>query len=305
MEIFPQILISGAAGMVGGALQAHLQMQGIPYVKLVRQNPSPGSSAFFWDPYHFQFREDMRRLNGIRAAIHLSGDNLSQGRWTREKKHWIASSRIETTRALVALLARLEPLPEVLVCASAVGYYGDRDGELLTETSAPGAGFLPDVCQRWEAAADAAAAIGIRVVHLRFGVILGRQGGALKKMLPIFKLGLGGCMGSGAQWMSWIPLAEVPRVVDFCLAQPGMSGPVNVVSPQPVTNREFTHSLARQLHRPAVLPAPALALRLAFGEMATATVLASTRAVPAKLQSLGYTFGHSTLDAAWPSILSH
>lgn len=303
MEIFPQILISGADGFVGSALQRHLRKQGIPHAKLVRQTPSPGTSAFLWDPYHFQFREEMRRLNGIRAAIHLSGENISSGRWTVEKKRRIHRSRIDSTRSLVALLTQLEPRPEVLICASGMGYYGDRGDEVLTESSSSGAGFLPEVCREWEQAADTGTAVGIRVVNLRFGVILAAQGGALKQMLPLFKLGLGGTLGNGFQWMSWISLAEVLRVVDFCLAEPQISGPVNAVCPTPVTNREFTRSLAHYLHRPGLLRVPSSALTLVFGEMANAAILASTRALPAKLQGMGFTFQHSMLAAAWLSIL--
>ncbi len=302
MEIFPQILISGASGMVGQALQSHFVAQGIPCSTLVRHTAQPGSSAYFWDPYHFEFREGMRRLSGIRAAIHLSGDNLTAGRWTVAKKQRIRQSRVQTTRSLVELLSHLEHRPEVLLCASAVGFYGNRRDEVLTEDSSSGDGFLPEVCREWEAAAHSAADLGIRVVHLRFGVVLARDGGALAKMLPVFRMGLGGNLGSGHQWMSWISLPDVMQIFEFCMNRQDLRGPVNVVA-NPVTNAEFTLTLAHHLHRLAIAPAPAFALRLAFGEMADAALLSSTRAIPARLLQAGFVFQHPTLLDALQQIL--
>ena len=302
MEIFPQMLISGASGLVGSALLNHFAGQGLPCSTLARRVPEPASSAYFWDPYHFEFREEMRRLNGIRAAIHLSGDNVSEGRWTQKKKIRIRQSRVGTTQALVELLACLEQRPEVLICASAVGYYGDRGEEVLTESAAPGDGFLSQVCQEWEAAAEAATSLGIRVVYLRFGIVLASAGGALRKMLPLFRLGVGGTLGNGRQWMSWISLPDVLRAVEFCINQPEIQGAVNVVA-NPVTNAEFTHTLALHLHRPALIPVPATALRLTFGEMADAALLASTRAIPARLLQAGFVFEHPTLPEAFQSVL--
>jgi len=236
----------------------------------------------------------MRRLNGIQAAIHLSGDNLSSGRWTVEKKRRIRDSRTQTTAALVELLSRLEQPPEVLICASAVGYYGDRGEEVLTESSTAGTGFLPEVCVEWEAAADGATQRGIRVIHLRFGIVLSPDGGALAKMLPLFHIGLGGKLGNGRQWMSWISLLDVVRIVEFCMAETSLCGPINVAA-NPVTNQEFTHTLSHHLRRPALFPAPAFALRGMFGEMADAALLSSTRAIPEKLLKSGYSFEHPTL----------
>lgn len=302
MEIFPQMLLSGGSGLVGTALLGHFASQGVPCCTLVRRAPEPASSTYFWDPYHFEFREEMRRFSGTRAAIHLSGDNVSEGRWTQKKKLRIRQSRVRTTQSMVELLGRLEQRPEVLICASAVGYYGDRGAETLTEASTPGSGFLAEVCREWEAAANAATGHGIRVVHLRFGVILASAGGALRKMLPIFRLGIGGTLGHGRQWMSWISLPDVLRVVEFCINQPEIHGAVNVVA-NPVTNAEFTHALAHHLHRPAFLPTPAPALRLAFGEMADAALLASTRAIPARLLQAGFQFQHPTLAEAFHAVL--
>lgn len=302
MEIFPQILLSGASGLVGHALYSHFVAQGIACATLVRNTPEPGEAAYYWDPYHFEFREDMRRLNGIRAAIHLSGDNLTEGRWSKAKMQQIRLSRVRTTQSLVEMLSRLEHRPEVLLCASAVGFYGDRGAEVLTEESAPGDGFLAEVCQEWEAAAQAAGSLGIRVIHLRFGVILAREGGALAKMLPMFRLGLGGNLGNGRQWMSWIDLPTILEIVEFCLNRHQLQGPVNVVA-NPVTNAEFTLTLARHLHRLAIAPVPALALRMAFGKMADAALLSSARAIPARLLQAGFQFQRPTLLDALQEIL--
>lgn len=302
MEIFPQILITGVSGMVGNALAHRFASEAVSCAALVRHPAPPDSSAFLWDPYNFEFREDMRRLNGIRAAIHLAGDNVSSGRWTAEKKQRIRSSRVQTTRSLVELLSRLDQRPEVLICASATGFYGDREEETLTEDSSSGEGFLAEVCREWEAEAETAAQLGVRVISLRFGVILAANGGALAKMLPLFRLGLGGRLGDGRQWMSWVSLPEVVRIVDYCIADTRLQGPVNVVA-NPVTNQEFTDVLAQHLHRPAAIPAPAFALRLALGEMADGALLASTRAIPEKLLQCGFEFDHPTLPVALQAML--
>ena len=302
MEIFPQVVIAGASGLVGNSLHRHFRANAVSCATLARHTAEPGNSDYFWDPYHFQFREDMRRLSGIRAAILLSGDNLMEGRWTHAKKQRIRESRIRTTQSMVQLLSLLEQRPEVLLCASAVGFYGDRGDEILSEDSAAGHGFLPQVCREWEAAADKATNLGIRVVHLRFGVVLAREGGALAKMLPVFRFGLGGNLGSGRQWMSWIALPTLVEIVEFCMNQHQVRGPVNVVA-NPITNAEFTVALAHHLHRLAVVPAPAFALRMAFGEMANAALLSSTRAIPAKLLQAGFVFKLPTLQDALPHIL--
>ncbi len=303
MDIFPQVLISGASGFVGHALRSHLESEAVPYSTLTRGTPQPGSSNYFWNPYRFEFREEMRRLSGIRAAINLSGESVAEGRWTAEKKRQIRESRVCTTQSLVELLARLERRPEVLICASAVGYYGDRGEEILTESSSSGTGFLPEVCREWEAAAVPAADLGIRVICLRFGVVLAEGGGALGKMLSLFRSGAGGKLGSGQQWMSWVSLPDVLRVIDFCIDTHEIEGPVNVVSAQPVTNAEFTRTLAHHLHRPALASVPAFALRLLFGEMADEALLSSTRAIPAKLQQSAFVFDHSSLQQAFQAIL--
>lgn len=302
MEIFPQVVIAGASGLVGQSLHRHFLANAVSCATLTRHTAQPGSADYFWDPYHFQFRDGMRRLSGIRAAICLSGDNLMDGRWTAAKKQRIRESRIRTTKSMVDLLSHLEQRPEVLLCASAVGVYGDRGDQILTEDSAAGHGFLPDVCREWEAAADAAIGLGIRVVHLRFGVVLAREGGALTKMLPLFRLGLGGNLGNGRQWMSWIALPTLVEIVEFCMDHNQVQGPVNVVA-NPITNAEFTVALAHHLHRLAIVPAPAIALRMAFGEMADAALLSSTRAIPAKLLQAGFVFKLPTLQDAFQHLL--
>ncbi len=302
MEIFPQVVIAGASGFVGQSLHRYFLANAVSCATLTRHTAQPGSAEYFWDPYRFQFREDMHRLSGIRAAILLSGDNLMSGRWTHAKKRRIRESRIRTTQAMVELLSHLQQRPEVLLCASAVGFYGDRGDEILTEDSTAGNGFLPEVCREWEAAANAAIQLGIRVVHLRFGVVLAREGGALAKMLPLFRLGLGGNLGSGRQWMSWIALPTLIEIVDFCMNQHQVQGPVNVVA-NPVTNSEFTAALAHHLHRLAIVPAPVFALRMAFGEMADAALLSSTRAIPARLLKAGFVFKLPTLQDALQHLL--
>ncbi|MGC1782594.1 MAG: TIGR01777 family oxidoreductase [Acidobacteriaceae bacterium] len=302
MEIFPQVLISGSSGLVGRALVDQFRREGVPHATLVRHSARLGSAAYLWDPYRFEFREEMRQLSGLRAAVHLSGESVSKGRWTAAKMQHLRESRVRTTMSLVELLGRLDRPPEVLICASATGYYGDRGEEVLEETSGSGDGFLAKICREWESAADAAGRFGIRVVHLRFGVILAAHGGALRKMLPLFRRGLGGTLGSGLQWMSWISLPDVVRVIEFCINRSELRGPVNVVA-NPVTNAEFTVSLAAHLHRPAILPAPTFALRLAFGKIADAALLASTRAIPAALLRSGFAFEHPTLQDALQGIL--
>jgi hypothetical protein len=242
-------------------------------------------------------------LDGTTAAVHLSGANLAGQRWTSSYKRQILESRVKPTHALATILAGLRPKPAVLVCASAIGIYGSRGEELLTEGSLPGSGFLPEVCLAWEQATQPAADAGIRVVHLRFGVVLSPKGGALAQMLPIFRAGLGGRLGSGRQWMSWAVLPDVIRAIEFALRTESLSGPVNVVTPNPVTNLEFTRSLGRVLRRPVLFHVPAFALRLAFGEMAEATILESERVTPVCLQAAGFAFEYPELEAGLLAVL--
>ena len=242
--------------------------------------------------------DNVEPLEGCEYAVHLSGANLSTHRWTSSYKRTILDSRVDSSRAVVNILSRLKSPPKVLVCASATGIYGDRGDEILNEASAPGTGFLPDVCKVWEAAPDAAKALGIRVVHLRFGVVLTPAGGALQKLLPVFKAGLGGRLGDGRQWMSWITLEDVCRAILFALQTPSLSGAFNTVAPEPVTNRSFTTALAKAVHRPAPWIVPTFALNLLFGQMAQDTLLASTRAVPTGLLDAGFHFENPELGPA-------
>ncbi len=294
--------------MLGTALLDKLRARQTPVLRLVRRpiRAAGGTGTghltpdevLCWDPSAPQPLENTSALEGCEAAVHLSGASVAGHRWTAEYKREIESSRVKSTRALATVLAGLARPPRTLVVASAVGIYGDRGDEVLDESSAPGKGFLADVCQRWEEAAQPAADAGIRVVHTRFGVVLGRGPGALAKMLPIFRLGLGGRLGSGRQWMSWVSLDDVVCSLLFAMETGSLAGAVNVVSPNPVTNAEFTRVLGRELHRPTVLPVPAFALRLAFGEMADEALLASALVAPAKLIAAGFRFAHPRIEDA-------
>lgn len=246
---------------------------------------------------------DDKALDNCEAVIHLAGENIADGRWDEEKKRRVRDSRVKGTRFLAETLARLERPPEVFICASAIGYYGDRGDEVLTEESPPGSGFLPEVCCQWEAAAEEARRAGIRTLHMRTGLVLSRQGQLLKRMLIPFKIGLGGKIGDGRQWMSWIVIDDVVGAFLHVLENDTISGPVNVTAPQPVTNHEFTRTLGRVLNRPAFLTVPAFALRWAFGEMADELVLASARVEPRKLLDSGYKFLYPTLEAALRHLL--
>jgi uncharacterized protein (TIGR01777 family) len=241
---------------------------------------------------------------GADAVVNLAGASIADGRWSATRKAELRSSRIDTTRALVAALAKMNARPSVLVSATATGFYGNRGDELLTEESQPGTDYLSGLAREWEAEALKAEAIGIRVVLARFGIILARDGGALPRMVLPFRFFAGGKIGSGQQWMSWISLEDVVAVLQFALEKNEVRGPINVISTQPVQNAEFTKTLASVLHRPALFPAPAFALRLVLGEMADALLLSSQRVLPQKLENLGYRFLHADLKSALAAILS-
>jgi uncharacterized protein (TIGR01777 family) len=291
----PRILLSGASGMLGGALRKVFATRGLPVLQLVRRPPAC-SDEIRWNPAGSPVIEESdEKLGGLAAAVHLSGASVAAHRWTSAYKREMTLSRVVSTHELATLLAGLKNPPQVLLVASATGIYGDRGDEVLDESSAPGSGFLADVCQEWEAAAEPARAAGIRVVHLRFGVVLGPGPGALAKMAPVFRLGLGGRMGSGRQWMSWISLADAVRAMLFVLDTPGLAGPVNLTAPKPVTNMEFTRAMGVVMRRPEVLPVPAFALRLALGEMADEALLASARVMPARLMAAGFQFEYPTI----------
>jgi uncharacterized protein (TIGR01777 family) len=304
-----RILLTGSSGFIGTSLVRSLGTERISIISLLRR-PLPdgvGSnthSQHFWDPYAATPVGDPRLLDGTTAAVHLSGSNVAGRRWTSAYKQEILESRVKPTRALATLLAGLRPKPGVLVCASAIGIYGDRGDELLTEASLPGSGFLSQVCLAWEQATQPATDAGIRVVHLRFGVVLSPHGGALAKMLPVFRSGLGGQLGNGRQWISWVALPDAVRAIEFALQRGSLSGAVNVVAPNPATNLEFTHSLGHALHRPTVMRVPAFALRLAFGEMAEATILESQRVMPGRLSASGFDFEYPELETGLRALTS-
>lgn len=289
-----KILVTGATGLVGAALVSFLTSGGHEVIRLGRRPAFAGDLS--WD--QIDPHGNLDRFEGFDAVIHLAGESIARGRWTAAKKERIRASRVDNTRRLCETLARLASPPRVLLCASAVGYYGNRGDELLDETSALGTGFLAEVCRDWEAAAAPARTKGIRVAHLRFGVVLSAGGGALAAMLTPFRLGLGGKIGNGRQYMSWIALDDLLGVVHLAMFQDNLEGPINVVAPEDATNRVFTKALGRVLWRPTILPMPAFASRLAFGEMADEALMASQRAVPLKLMGAAFSFSFPTLEAA-------
>jgi uncharacterized protein (TIGR01777 family) len=295
-----RVLVSGASGLIGSALVPALKTSGAQVVRLVRPNaakkaqPSEEEESVAWDPALPLAAE---AVSGFDSVIHLAGETI-MGRWTDAKKAKIRNSRVTSTINLARALAQAANKPKVFVCASAIGYYGNRGDEILREDSAPGAGFLPEVCRQWEAAAKTAFDAGIRTASLRTGVVLSAKGGALAAMLTPFKFGLGGRIGNGRQWMSWIDLQDMVGAILHILKTDLLQGPVNMVAPRPVTNAEFTKTLARVLRRPAIFPVPAFAAKLAFGEMAEELLLGSQRVEPAKLIASGYPFRFRELKAS-------
>jgi uncharacterized protein (TIGR01777 family) len=296
-----KVLVSGSRGLIGSALVRDLADEGHIVTRLVRPSSKTGGDAAIWDPE--KGTVDLGGLEGHDAVVHLAGENIAGSSWTAKRKALIRDSRVRGTQLLCETLSRLERRPAVLVCASATGYYGDRGSEILREDSPPGKGFLSEVCREWEETTREAARKGIRVVNLRIGMVLSPEGGALAKMLPVFRMGAGGRIGSGEQYVSWISLPDLVGVIRHALATDSLEGPVNAVTPHPVTNREFTKSLGRILRRPTVAPLPAFAARLLFGEMADELLLAGARTEPAKLLASGYGFRHPELEGALRSLL--
>jgi uncharacterized protein len=300
-----KILITGSTGFVGTALVNALAESGHTVCRLLRPESEARGGAkngfdVAWNPATGELGG---AAVGADAVVNLAGASIAGGRWTAERKALLKSSRVETTGALVKALAKMKDRPNVLVSASAIGYYGSCGDEELTEESAAGSDFLAGLAREWEAEAMKADALGIRVVCARLGLVLGRNGGALAKMLLPFKLGLGGRLGSGRQWMSWITLDDVVGILRYAIENRVIRSTINVVAPEPVQNTEFTKELAKALHRPALFPAPAFVLRLAMGEMADALLLSSQRVAPQRLKQLGYRFLHAELGSALKSML--
>ncbi|MBI4606247.1 MAG: TIGR01777 family protein [Planctomycetes bacterium] len=299
-----QVVVTGATGLVGSSLVPSLVAGGHRVSRLVRAARPParaGAIDVAWDPEAGQL--DAGALEGHDAAVHLAGENIASGRWTEARKTRIRGSRVRGTRVLCEALAGLSRPPRVLVCASAIGFYGSRGDEVLREESAPGTGFLAEVCREWEAASEPAAKGGIRVVSLRIGVVLSPRGGMLGRILLPFRLGLGGKVGSGAQFLSWISIGDLVAAIEHAIAADGLRGPVNAVAPNPVTNLELTRTLGRVLRRPTPFPMPAFAARLLFGEMGDELLLGSARVVPERLLASGFAFRHPDLEGALRELL--
>jgi uncharacterized protein (TIGR01777 family) len=315
-----KVLMTGATGLVGTALTNALVRDGHTVCRMVRRETvsrkadSPAQAAgprvidVPWDPEAsggLTFADSQGEIGGADAVVNLAGASIAGNRWTQQGKMVLRSSRVRTTGSLVSALGRLKTVPKVMVSASAIGYYGSRGDEVLTEDSKPGDDFLAKVAVDWEAEAKKAEALGMRVVLARFGIILAKHGGALPQMMRPFRFFVGGKMGSGRQWISWITLEDVIGIIRYALENANVSGVVNLVAPQPVRNAEFAKELARAMHRPARFPAPTFALRLALGrEMADSMLLASQRVEPARLAAAGYTFRHSDLPRALAAVLA-
>jgi uncharacterized protein len=297
-----KILVTGSHGLVGKALTRSLTTDGHEIVSLVRRERAMGTPEIEWHPN--QDLIDADHIEGFDVVVHLAGESIASGRWTDQKKHAIRESRVKGTTLLSESLAKLSRPPATFLCASAIGYYGNRGDELLTEESPPGNDFLSEVCVAWEKATSAAVAKGIRTVKARFGIILDAKGGALERMVTPFRMGVGGKVGDGKQWMSWIALNDVVRGLRFLMDKTSVEGPVNFVAPNPVTNADFTKTLGALLARPTVFPIPAFAARLAFGEMADALLLSSAKVEPKRLVEKGFRFEYADLNSALKHSLS-
>jgi uncharacterized protein (TIGR01777 family) len=298
-----KIVVSGSSGLVGTALVVRLTKTGHEVVRLVRSDRGTGAAGtIHWSPETGEI--DTAACERVDAVVHLAGKNIAEKRWTPRVKQELVDSRVKSTRLLCEAMASCERPPRTIVMASATGYYGDRGDEVLREDAGPGRGFLADLCRQWEAAAQPARDKGIRVVILRTGVVLSRKGGALAKLVPSFRLGMGGRLGPGTQYMSWVTLDDLVHIYQFALETTSISGAVNAVSPHAVTNRQFTRALGKALHRPAVLAVPAAVLRMAVGEMADEMLLSSARVVPQALEKHGFQFSHPDIGTALASLFA-
>lgn len=300
-----KIAVGGSSGLVGQALCSALKKEGHQVFTLVRpETDVPGGSGFetiSWEPGAGQLEPNA--LEGLDAVVHLGGANIADGRWTDSRKALIRESRVASTKLLSETMAECERPPSCFVCASAVGFYGDCGDAEVAEDHPMGEGFLAEVAQDWEAACLAAKDAGIRVVHARLAMVLAKDGGALAKLLPPFKLGVGGTLGDGGQYMGWVTLEDAIRALTFCIITGNLAGPVNICAPDPVTNKAFTKALGHQLGRPTILPMPKPAVRLLMGEMADEMLFASCRAIPAVLLREGFEFTHPSLEKAFASLL--
>ena len=295
-----KVLVTGATGLVGSELVPFLTKEGHDVYRLTR-GKAHEAHDIVWDPARNQLPKG--RIEGTEVVVHLAGENIAGKRWNQEVKQELRRSRVEGTKLLCETITQLETPPKTLICASAIGFYGDRGSEMLNETSAGGTGFLADLCRDWEAACEPARARGIRVVNLRIGVILSTKGGGLAKMLPPFKMGVGGVMGSGNQYWSWIAIDDLVGIINHCITHEKMSGPVNATAPCPVTNYDFTKTLGTVLGRPTIFPMPGFAARIALGEMANELLLASARVMPNRLSESGYQFHYPSLEPALRHLL--
>lgn len=292
-----KILINGASGLIGSALQVSFKEKGYELL-LASRNPAKDEKHVQWDADTGFSDDDLERLEGLDAAIHLAGESISGLRWTEEKKKAIRDSRVFGTRTMIEAFDKLKKRPKVFISGSAVGFYGDRGSDEMTESSAAGKTFLSEVCKEWEAESRRAEDLGIRTVLLRTGIVLSKDGGALGTMLTPFKLGVGGVIGDGDQWMSWVSLVDVVEIINFALENENLRGAINVTSPNPVTNEVFTKTLGNVLYRPTFLPLPEFAVHMVFGEMGDALLLDSTRVIPKRLADAGYKFKYPELRPA-------
>lgn len=295
------ILLTGSTGLIGSALSEHLQAAGHKVYPLYR-NPS-AEKKHYWFPEEKRIHLD--EATELDAVIHLAGENIADSRWSQQKKDRILNSRVAGTQLLTEALSRLQHKPELLISGSAIGYYGDTGDSIVDEDSSIGSGFLSDIASRWEDATQAAQDAGIRTIHIRTGIVLSPDGGVLQKMLTPFSMGLGGVVGNGKQYMSWISIDDVIRIITAMLGNTELSGAYNLVAPEPVSNYTFTKTLGRTLHRPTISPLPAFAARMLFGEMADALLLSSSRVSSSRLQALGYTFIDNNLEHALKRLLDH